>query len=162
MANLVELIESYLKKLLEETDEIEIQRKELANHFACVPSQINYVLQTRFSIERGYIIESRRGGGGYIRITKLHLHRPEDMSMILEQGIGEAISQDHASALVHRLVERNLITLREAKLLQKAVSQDILNACMFGETYLRASLLKALLLVIMQPSFQNDQNGKEK
>lgn len=161
MANLVELIETYLKKLLEEGDEIEIQRKELANHFDCVPSQINYVLQTRFCIERGYIIESRRGGGGYIRITKLHLHQPEDMSMILEQGIGEGISQDHAIALVHRLVERKLITLREAKLLQKMMTQDILNAGMVGEECLRARLLKAMFLVIMQTSFQNDQNGKE-
>ena len=72
MRNISDIIENYLKKVLElsDTEIIEIKRGEMADKFQCVPSQINYVINTRFTIERGYLVESKRGGGGYIRITK--------------------------------------------------------------------------------------------
>lgn len=68
--NTSDLIEAYLKKILEDSETIEIRRAEMANLFNCVPSQINYVINTRFTIQRGYTVESKRGGGGYIRIEK--------------------------------------------------------------------------------------------
>ena len=69
--NTSDLIESYIKKILENSEMIEIRRIEMADLFNCVPSQINYVINTRFTIQRGYLVESKRGGGGYIRITKV-------------------------------------------------------------------------------------------
>ncbi|HOK71062.1 MAG TPA: CtsR family transcriptional regulator, partial [Bacillota bacterium] len=73
MGSLSDYIESYLKLLLDTGPHgfVEVQRRELAERFRCAPSQINYVLSTRFTVERGYVVETRRGGGGYIRIFKL-------------------------------------------------------------------------------------------
>ena len=71
--NTSDLIEAYLKKILEDSETIEIRRAEMANLFNCVPSQINYVINTRFTIQRGYTVESKRGGGGYIRIEKVKI-----------------------------------------------------------------------------------------
>ena len=73
MRNISDVIESYLKQILEmsQQDILEIKRNEIADKFQCVPSQINYVINTRFTIERGYLVESKRGGGGYIRIMKV-------------------------------------------------------------------------------------------
>ena len=72
MRNISDIIEEYLKQVLEKSEEeiVEIKRSEIANKFQCVPSQINYVINTRFTLERGYIVESKRGGGGFIRIIK--------------------------------------------------------------------------------------------
>lgn len=76
MRNVSEVIEQYLKQILQQSPGgvIEIQRNDLADQFNCVPSQINYVISTRFTLEKGYIVESKRGGGGYIRIQKIKLH----------------------------------------------------------------------------------------
>ena len=71
MAQLSDSIERFIKELMEEGSQIEVRRNELAQHFGCAPSQINYVLATRFSVDHGYIIESRRGGGGYVRIVRM-------------------------------------------------------------------------------------------
>ena len=75
MANLADLIEQFIKESFKEIQGgiVEIQRNEMANQFSCAPSQINYVLTTRFTVEKGYFVESRRGGGGYIRIKKLKI-----------------------------------------------------------------------------------------
>ncbi|MDV2583569.1 CtsR family transcriptional regulator, partial [Alkalibacillus haloalkaliphilus] len=79
--NISDIIEKYLKQVLEmsEADHVEIKRSEIADKFQCVPSQINYVINTRFTIERGYIVESKRGGGGYIRIMKVESHDYADL-----------------------------------------------------------------------------------
>lgn len=74
MRNISDIIENYLKQVLElsESEIVEIKRSEVANKFQCVPSQINYVINTRFTMEKGYMVESKRGGGGYIRISRLN------------------------------------------------------------------------------------------
>ena len=74
MKNISDIIENYLKQIMEmnESEVVEIKRNEIADKFQCVPSQINYVINTRFTIEKGYVVESKRGGGGYIRIIKVH------------------------------------------------------------------------------------------
>ena len=80
MAQLSDSIERFIKDMMEDGAQIEVRRNELAQHFGCAPSQINYVLATRFSVDHGYIIESRRGGGGYIRIVRMGVNSPETCS----------------------------------------------------------------------------------
>ena len=94
------IIEEFIKEMLAENREIELQRNELATRFNCVPSQINYVISTRFSPERGYSVESRRGGGGYIRITRT---APRDESYIIHavKSIGNSITQSSTTALIN-------------------------------------------------------------
>ena len=84
------IIEEFIKEMLEESREIELQRNELANRFNCVPSQITYVISTRFSPERGYSVESRRGGGGYIRISRVRSGPRELIMHTVNAGVAAA------------------------------------------------------------------------
>ncbi|OPX89597.1 CtsR family transcriptional regulator [Pelotomaculum sp. PtaB.Bin117] len=152
MNNISDIIERYLKKLLAESiqDFIEIQRSELANRFNCVPSQINYVLTTRFSTGRGYIVESRRGGGGFIRIVKLPLDQRVDLVLDISNLIGDSISQNDAAGLIRRLLEEGLITQREARLMRAAVDGNILRINLPVRDRLRALLLKAMVTAVLR------------
>lgn len=149
MRNISDLIEQHLKKLLSDSinDFIEIQRSELAGHFKCVPSQINYVLTTRFSTEQGYTVESRRGGGGFIRIVKLPL---EELFLDISHLIGKAISQNDAAGLIRRLLEEDLITRREARLMLAAVDSNVLRTDLPAANQLRAVILKAMIVAVLQ------------
>lgn len=124
MGNLADRIEEYLKQILEKTTEgyIVLQRSELAGEFSCVPSQINYVLDTRFTVERGYLVESRRGGGGYPRIIRLGLGIEGQYQHVIRQLIGEQLSRARSNALVERLLDEELLTTREAALIKSLLS----------------------------------------
>ena len=91
----------------------ELSRKTLADRFSCVPSQINYVIETRFSPENGYLVESRRGGGGFIRIVRV---MDDKQRMLLEAGraVGGRLGQTDAARLTRSLVSAGLLTPREA------------------------------------------------
>ncbi|WP_077615913.1 CtsR family transcriptional regulator [Caenibacillus caldisaponilyticus] len=145
MANISDIIEAYIKKIFSGQNEIEIKRSELADHFQCVPSQINYVLKTRFTIERGYIVESKRGGGGYIRIIKV---RPNDEAELIDEMyrlIGDRISQAKSHAMIVRLYEEGLISEREAKLMISAVDRTVLDLNIPLRDEVRANILKSML-----------------
>ncbi|HOB86070.1 MAG TPA: CtsR family transcriptional regulator [Bacillota bacterium] len=120
MASLSDYIEDYIKKMIALSSRryIDIQRGELAQKFNCVPSQINYVLSTRFSPERGYLVESKRGGRGYIRIFRLEPGQFEHYKDILIQEKGEKFSARKARRFLQRIIEEKQITLREARLLE--------------------------------------------
>lgn len=117
MGTLADAIERYIKELFQETalDYVELRRSELAVRFSCVPSQISYVLETRFTPERGYAVETRRGGGGYVRILRLasQRSRAELARWLLEQA-GSSLTAREAEALIARLEEAELLTAREA------------------------------------------------
>lgn len=152
MASLVDRIEEYIQQLLEDSrdNSVELQRNQLANFFACVPSQINYVLQTRFSFEKGYYVESRRGGGGYIRVTKLEV--PPDQSLIqaIHEGLPEKIKQSAAEDLIYRLKVEEIITSREATLMMAVIERRTLAKDNSLNEYLRANLLRAMLIAIIR------------
>ncbi|MDI6604446.1 MAG: CtsR family transcriptional regulator [Thermoanaerobacteraceae bacterium] len=145
MAKLSDLIEDFLKKLINEADEeyIEIQRNALANIFKCAPSQINYVLETRFDIDNGYVIESRRGSGGYIKIIKKPISK-EWVSDIIE-SIGDSITESKSRMYIDTLYNRNLITDREAKLMKVVLNDKILSVPQYKKPILRAMLFKVML-----------------
>ena len=104
----------------------ELQRKSLADRFSCVPSQINYVLATRFSPDHGYLIESRRGGGGYIRIVRIVQSGAQQLMYLINERIGDAIGEEEASRLVQQLTEQKLVTAQEAALMRAAMSAQAL------------------------------------
>lgn len=152
MSNISDLIEKYLKDLLEQSkqDQIEIQRNELAGKFDCVPSQINYVLTTRFNLERGFMVESRRGGGGYIRIVRLPLDKKTDLVTEINQLIGNQISQRMAEGIIRRLVEEKLINTREGRLMLAATSREVLRVGLPARDQLRALIMKAMINTILR------------
>ncbi|MDE5415727.1 MAG: CtsR family transcriptional regulator [Bacillaceae bacterium] len=148
MRNISDIIEQYLKSILTNSDGelIEIKRSELAKQFQCVPSQINYVISTRFTIERGYIVESKRGGGGYIRIIKVKAHNKADLFEHMIQLIGEKVSQANAEDLISRLYEEGAVSKREANLMFSVIDPTLFNTNNpLLRDYIRANVLKSML-----------------
>lgn len=140
-------VANYILQLLNETNGIaEIQRNELAGFLGCVPSQINYVLTSRFTPEQGYLVESRRGGGGYIRITRLQVSKP-DMLMHIVNAIGNTLDAGTARAMTENMSQSGVLSLDAAELLQAAVSENTLSVIPreFRDT-VRASIYKNMLL----------------
>jgi transcriptional regulator CtsR len=150
MRNISDIIESYLKHVLElsEEDLVEIKRSEVADKFQCVPSQINYVINTRFTIERGYIVESKRGGGGYIRITKVQSNDAAHLIDHLLSLLQNRISQSSGEDIIYRLVEEEIITNREAKIMLSVIDRSILYLDLPYRDELRSRMLKAMLTTL--------------
>lgn len=155
MAQLSDSIERFIKDLLEGDAQVELRRNELAQHFGCAPSQINYVLATRFSVDHGYIIESRRGGGGYIRIVRLRERSPETLLSALLNRIGNSISEEGAAAIIANLLERNIITLNEARIMRAGVGRSALALPVSAKDVLRASVLSNMIV----QAFKNAEEG---
>lgn len=150
MRNISDIIEQYLKKVLHVSDGkvVEIKRNEIAEKFQCVPSQINYVINTRFTIEKGYIVESKRGGGGYIRIIKVETENHAQLIDQMIELIPNRISQTTAEILVDRLLEEQVITQREAKLILSAIDRDVLFVELPVRDELRSKILKSMLFTL--------------
>ena len=153
MAKISDLIEQYLNNMLRNSPKgyIEIQRNELAEQFKCVPSQINYVLATRFTVNHGYVIESRRGGGGYVRIEKVCLEKHNWLEELFRY-IGDNISQKDAAGILRRLLNEELISKREYKLMQAALDRSVLKIELPWRDKIRANILKAMLAVLISES----------
>jgi transcriptional regulator CtsR len=151
MRNVSEIIEQYLKQVLQQSSggAIEIQRNDLADQFQCVPSQINYVISTRFTLEKGYIVESKRGGGGYIRIQKIELKSHGSILDHIFQTIHTNIDQVNSEGLIYQLQEGHFITSREAALIKAAVSRDVLSFKLPLRDEIRARILKAMLISLL-------------
>lgn len=148
--NISDIIESYLKAVLETSEKelVEIKRSEIADKFQCVPSQINYVINTRFTVERGYMVESKRGGGGYIRIMKVHTHDFVHLIDHLLALINNRIPQSSAEDVIYRLVEEDIITGREAKIMLSVIDRSVLYIELPYRDELRARMLKAMLTTL--------------
>lgn len=143
--NMSDIIEAYLKQVLGVHEQIEIRRSEMANQFNCVPSQINYVINTRFTVQQGYLVESKRGGGGYIRIIKVKLLDKVEMLDAMIQIIGDKISQKDAYSIIQKLYEDEVITKREATLMLSALEKNVLASSEKNENSLRAKILIAFV-----------------
>ncbi|WP_436666261.1 CtsR family transcriptional regulator [Lactiplantibacillus plantarum] len=124
--NISDIIEKYLKSILADSEHVEIRRSEIADLFNVVPSQINYVIKTRFTIQNGYLVESKRGGGGYIRIEKVNLVDDADVLDALIQVIGDSITQRDAYAVVQSLYEDDVLNRREAQLILVVIDHETL------------------------------------
>ncbi len=144
-----DLIAGFLQECLDETGDgvLEVQRGELAQRFNCVPSQINYVMSTRFSPERGYIVESRRGGNGYIRITRVQVDR-ETLLMHVINSLGERVDLPSARAILGNLAEAGALPEGLTRTLLTAVGDKALGAVPRDlRDQVRADVLKNVLIL---------------
>jgi transcriptional regulator CtsR len=148
MGNLADFIEQYLRNMLEGKSIIELQRRELAKMFRCAPSQINYVLETRFTLERGYLIESKRGGGGYIRITQVQWDPSSNLPEAVDRLIPEQLTADAVASLLFRLVEHGLLNSAEAQLAQYLLDRNLADLPPELAPVFRSKFLKMLLMVL--------------
>ncbi|MDQ7860897.1 CtsR family transcriptional regulator [Peribacillus frigoritolerans] len=150
MRNISDVIETYLKQVLEisQKDILEIKRSEIADKFQCVPSQINYVINTRFTIERGYVVESKRGGGGYIRIMKVESHDSVQLINQLLSLIGSRVTQSMAEGVISRLMNEDVINEREAKIMMSVIDRSVIYIDLPDRDELRARILTAMLTTL--------------
>lgn len=148
---LSDTIEEFIKMLLsQEETEVELKRNELAEYFNCAPSQINYVLATRFTPDHGYVIESRRGGGGYIRIVRVMEQPGQTLLYTVTERIGDAVTEVQAARLIEQLVERKALTASEGAVMRAALSAQAL-AVPIPENIKnaqRARMLKCMLTAV--------------
>lgn len=153
-------IELFIKNmLLHNEQEVELKRNELAVQFGCAPSQINYVLSTRFTPDHGYLIESRRGGGGYIRIVRIEQTTEEEVFERLSQRIGMAVDEMTASRLISQMQEMGIVTEREAALMNSATSSQALALPFTPEV--KGALRAMILRRMMMEALRNQQSGQK-
>lgn len=149
MARISDTIESFIKDMIrEEEREISIQRNELADKFSCAPSQINYVLTTRFTYEKGYIIESKRGGGGCIVIKKVTYDDKEERLHLINNSIGESITYSSSLSILNHLKDTKNITSREYEIIKISLNDRSLILAE-DKNKLRARVLKGIITVIL-------------
>ncbi len=150
MKNISDIIEKFLKNKIELSAEgiIEVQRSTLAEQFQCVPSQINYVIGTRFSYEKGFLVESKRGGGGYIRIKKLEFGSSRSFYESLITGIGNQIPQSTAIDILNRLIDEDFITHYEYDLIKSTITREVLNIPLPTRDEIRSNIMKSALRII--------------
>lgn len=143
--NISDIIEAYLKDYLKHSEQLEIKRSDIAEQFDCVPSQINYVINTRFTQEHGYNVESKRGGGGYIRIVKIEMIDEVDEIDQMIKLIGDRISQRNANTMIETLVDHQVLTVREGIMIEHLLQSELIQYINPNEQEVRAFLLKNIL-----------------
>ncbi len=140
--NMSDIIESYLKRFLNDNEQIEIKRSDIAERFDCVPSQVNYVINTRFTQAHGYQVESKRGGGGYIRIFKIQLVDEVDYIDRMIELLDENVSDKFAHNMINTMIKDEVMSEREGRLLQTLISNETLEPITEYASEVRTYLLK--------------------
>lgn len=150
MANVSDQIEKFIIATLGENDSVEITRNSLAEFFSCVPSQINYVLETRFTVDRGYTIESKRGGGGYVKITKIKEDNKGDfLKKLYLESIGDELTEKRLNQILDKLASENIIGLKERELVEASLSDDSLSMPFTVRDKVRAKAFKNVIVKLM-------------
>ena len=148
---LTEQIARIIEQMIDENGgQLELQRNKLAGDVGCVPSQINYVITSRFNTGRGYIVESRRGGGGFVKITKVNFDSKNSFLMHLLCAVGDEIDEMSARGLSLSLYDNALISQRELGLLQTLLCERALQKAGDAQrrAAVRADLLKSFILAL--------------
>ena len=154
MTTLSDVIEEFIKDMLKNSNENQLQivRNELANYFSCAPSQINYVLTTRFTIDKGYYIESRRGGGGYIIIKQFKLKQDKSLLDVINGKIADSITYNTGVHIVEGLMESDIITKKECDILKAVINDRTLSISLNNKNKIRADILKSVVIVLLNKS----------
>lgn len=147
--NLCDVIAEFILESLSENDECEIGRNELASKFNCAPSQITYVITTRFSPNQGYVVQSRRGGGGYIRITRMCCDRRQTIMHIVN-SVEEEMDANTANIFIRNMTENDYMTPSEAKMISAAISSKSLKHIPTSKrAFTRAEIFKNMLVSLL-------------
>ncbi len=144
-------IENFIKAMLsDDSAEVELKRNELAEYFGCAPSQINYVLATRFSPDHGYLTESRRGGGGYIRIVRVVQSDSQRLMYLINERIGDSLSEEEALRLISQLKEHSIVSEKERDLMAAAIGSRAMGIPIPDtmKNAMRARMMKSMLMSI--------------
>lgn len=144
-----DIIEEFIISSLDDDSFIELSRNDLAKFFSCVPSQINYVLNTRFTINRGFVVESQRGGGGYIKVTRLTDTNENFLKSAFNNCL-EPVNLTRGNQIVNTMKEKKLLTNSEAEILKSAISNKALNNPINIENVIRSNILKEVILNLMK------------
>ena len=150
MANISDVIEQFLIELFQDGNFVSISRNELANYFSCAPSQINYVLTTRFTPARGYVIESHRGGGGCINLVRLKADRQGLLEELSALNVRDGLTKSQTAQYLDRMVGDEIITDSEARMIASLMSDKALLAPAVAKDGLRAGMMKALAVELMK------------
>lgn len=145
MSNISNEIEKFILESLGDNASLDFSRNELAEFFGCVPSQINYVLTTRFNTKRGYIIESQKGGGGYTRIIKIDLDKNSYITHLLNESIGEHIDYQSYKYICLELLTKSLISRDVYNTLLSIGSPNVLSSPIKQDSFIRANILKEVI-----------------
>ncbi len=140
-----DIIEEFIKEMFSDDDSIEIQRNDLAQHFNCVPSQINYVISTRFNPSQGYYVESKRGGGGHIKIKKINITKSNYLMHAIN-SIDNKITAQEVDIFISNFLSEGIISEVEARLLKVATSDNVLIVPQEIKDNLRANIFKNMLI----------------
>lgn len=144
-----DIIEEFIKDMLDEDSSVTLQRNDLAEHFNCVPSQINYVISTRFTPIHGYYVESQRGGGGYIKISRVNITK-SDYLMHTIASIGNKITAKEIEIFVNNFLEKGIIDDIESKLIKSATNDKVLTTEKTLKDEIRANIFKNMLITLVQ------------
>lgn len=150
MASRSDIIEQFILNTLAQDSFIELSRNDLAKFFACAPSQINYVLNTRFTLNNGYVIESVRGGAGFIKVTRLTNNQDNMQNLI--SLCSNPLTEMEGCQILDNLTEREMLSNLENKTLKRAISTKALNNPLNMEDILRANILKEIIIEVMKRS----------
>ncbi len=149
MANISDIIEQFILSTLGEDNTIEISRNSLADYFDCAPSQINYVLETRFSLDKGFSKESKRGGGGFIKISKIDT-TPDSLALMILENVGEELTSKRMNQILQRLEREKVVSKKESLLIRSALGDEALNVPLMLKDKLRANAFKCVLIQLMK------------
>ena len=150
MSKISDIIEAFILEQLEDTEFINLSRNELASFFNCAPSQINYVLSTRFTIPRGFIVESHRGGGGYIRLARVNMQKDEYINDLISNVLKNDIDYRESVQILDNLVKLDILGLETAQVISYAISSNALAMHIKIENRLRSNILKNILINILR------------
>ena len=159
MANISNIIEQFLLDLFADGDNVSISRNELADYFSCAPSQINYVLMTRFTPARGYVIESRRGGGGYINLTRLGGDRNKLLEELAELPVSGGMTHHTVVQLLCRLTDSGVINKDTADMLSAVMTDKAIVAPSVSKNIVRAGMMRALAARLLKKEEEEKNNG---
>lgn len=150
MANISDIIEKFIIQTMGEEGSIDISRNQLAEYFSCAPSQINYVLDTRFTADRGFFKESRRGGSGFIKISKIKTSDSNDyLSGLVVNSIGDELTVKRMEQILEKLFDEKIITENEKNIILSGLSDDSLSMPFTIRDKVRAKCFKNILLRLM-------------
>lgn len=144
-----DIIEEFIMSSLDDDDFIELSRNDLAKFFSCVPSQINYVLNTRFTINRGFVVESQRGGGGYIKILRVQDNNDNFLNNCL-QICHQPITYIEACQILSHMLDRGLIDKKESLLIKAMITNKALNNPINMDNILRANIMSQMIIELMK------------